>query len=105
MTSLKCKIKKLNHKGLIDDKDTQRIINTIDREKLLEKALDKACEAIANYCEKSDTGCKYCPFSGCNGLGCEKDIHLSLDDTFDCDMPEWWREALLKEVCENGTND
>lgn len=71
-----------------DDEDYNTIKQDLDRVEMLEKALDKACELLADY-----TG--ICPFS--KKLMYETNCDLNCKDTY----KECWKKYFMKEVLGN----
>lgn len=75
--------------GLLDAYELFEIIKQdLDRVEMLEKALDKACELLADY-----TG--ICPFS--KKLMYETNCDLNCKDTY----KECWKKYFMKEVLGN----
>lgn len=70
------------------EKDYMNVKQDLDRVEMLEKALDKACELLADY-----TG--ICPFS--KKLMYETNCDLNCKDTY----KECWKKYFMKEVLGN----
>lgn len=106
-------IKGLNDASInkIVDENRDRLLkdlqNDIDlyrfkrKTELLEKALNKACEIIADYNKSPALVCGGCPFYDKNHIYACNRVKENPDGTFDCDSAEWWKKALIEEVNNN----